>query len=457
LLAQEALGLNALFIYIHMKPIQVGVMGLGTVGTGVFNVLQRNQEEIKGRAGRGIEITMVSRRNTALALETVGQRAQVVADAREIIRNPDIDIVVELIGGYTLAKELVLEAIAAGKHVVTANKALLAVHGTEIFAAASARGVMVAFEAAVAGGIPIIKALREGLTANRIQWVAGIINGTTNFILSEMRDKGQPFDVALKDAQRLGYAEADPTFDIEGVDAAHKLTLMSAIAFGIPVQFDKAYIEGITKLETADIKYAEQLGYRIKLLGITKRTAKGVELRVHPTLIPAKRLIANVEGAMNAVVAHADAVGTTLYYGKGAGAEPTASAVIADLVDITRLHSADAAQRVPHLAFQPGAMSDTPVLAMGDVVTSYYLRLRVADEAGVLAKVTGILAETGISIDAVLQREADEISGEAGTQTDLIILTHDCTEAKMNSAIAQMQALQTVLAPITRIRKEELN
>jgi homoserine dehydrogenase len=315
----------------------------------------------------------------------------------------------------------------------------------------------VAFEAAVAGGIPIIKALREGLTANRIQWVAGIINGTTNFILSEMRDKGLAFDVALKDAQRLGYAEADPTFDIEGVDAAHKLTLMSAIAFGIPVQFDKAYIEGITKLETADIKYAEQLGYRIKLLGITKRTAKGVELRVHPTLIPAKRLIANVEGAMNAVVAHADAVGTTLYYGKGAGAEPTASAVIADLVDITRLHSADAAQRVPHLAFQPGAMSDTPVLAMGDVVTSYYLRLRVADEAGVLAKVTGILAETGISIDAVLQREADEISGEEGTQTDLIILTHDCTEAKMDSAIAQMQALPTVLAPITRIRKEGLN
>jgi homoserine dehydrogenase len=440
-----------------MKPIQVGIMGLGTVGSGVFNVLQRNQEEIKGRAGRGIEVTMVSRRNTVLALETVAQRAQVVADAREIIRNPDIDIVVELIGGYTLAKELVLEAIAAGKHVVTANKALLAVHGTEIFAAASAKGVMVAFEAAVAGGIPIIKALREGLTANRIQWVAGIINGTTNFILSEMRDKGLAFDVALKDAQRLGYAEADPTFDIEGVDAAHKLTLMSAIAFGIPVQFDKAYIEGITKLETADIKYAEQLGYRIKLLGITKRTAKGVELRVHPTLIPAKRLIANVEGAMNAVVAHADAVGTTLYYGKGAGAEPTASAVIADLVDITRLHSADAAQRVPHLAFQPGAMSDTPVLAMGDVVISYCLCLCVADEAGVLAKVTGILAETGISIDAVLQREADEISGEAGTQTDLIILTHDCTEAKMDAAIAQMQALPTVLAPITRIRKEELN
>jgi homoserine dehydrogenase len=315
---------------------------------------------------------------------------------------------------------------------------------------------MVAFEAAVAGGIPIIKALREGLTANRIQWIAGIINGTTNFILSEMRDKGLDFDVVLKEAQRLGYAEADPTFDIEGVDAAHKVTLMSAIAFGIPVQFDKAYVEGITKLGAADIKYAEQLGYRIKLLGITKRTAAGIELRVHPTLVPAKRLIANVEGAMNAVMAHGDAVGTTLYYGKGAGSEPTASAVIADLVDITRLHTADAAHRVPHLAFQPEAMSDTPILPMGDVVTSYYLRLRVADQAGVLARVTGILAENDISIDAVLQREADEVGGEGSTQTDVIILTHDCTEAKMDTALAQMQALQTVLADITRIRKEEL-
>ena len=431
-------------------------MGIGTVGSGVFNVLQRNQEEIKGRAGRGIEVTMVSRRNTALAQEIVGDKARVVADAREIIRNPDIDIVVELIGGYTLAKELVLEAIAAGKHVVTANKALLAVHGTEIFAAASAKGVMVAFEAAVAGGIPIIKALREGLTANRIQWIAGIINGTTNFILSEMRDKGLDFDVVLKEAQRLGYAEADPTFDIEGVDAAHKLMLMSAIAFGIPVQFDKAYVEGITKLGAADIKYAEQLGYRIKLLGITKRTAKGIELRVHPTLIPAKRLIANVEGAMNAVVVNGDAVGTTLYYGKGAGAEPTGSAVIADLVDIARLHTANAAQRVPHLAFQPQSMSDTPVLPMGDVVTSYYLRLRVADQTGVLAMVTGLLASADISIDAMLQREADEVSGEGGTQTDLIILTHDCQEARMDKALALMQALPTVLAPITRIRKEEL-
>jgi homoserine dehydrogenase len=341
--------------------------------------------------------------------------------------------------------------------VVTANKALLAVHGTEIFAAASAKGVMVAFEAAVAGGIPIIKALREGLTANRIQWIAGIINGTTNFILSEMRDKGLDFDVVLKEAQRLGYAEADPTFDIEGVDAAHKATLMSAIAFGIPVQFDKAYVEGITQLGAADLKYAEQLGYRIKLLGITKRTSQGVELRVHPSLVPAKRLIANVEGAMNAVMVQGDAVGTTLYYGKGAGSEPTASAVIADLVDITRLHTADPLHRVPHLAFQPDAMSDLAVLPMSEVVTSYYLRLRVADEAGVLAQVTGLLANAGISIDAVLQREADEVGGEGATSTDLIILTHDIREGVMNDVLAQMQALPTVLAPITRIRKEELN
>jgi homoserine dehydrogenase len=385
----------------------------------------------------------------------VGEGVQVVNDARAVIANPDIDIVIELIGGYGIAKALVLEAIAAGKHVVTANKALLAVHGTEIFSAASAKGVMVAFEAAVAGGIPIIKALREGLTANRIQWIAGIINGTTNFILSEMRSKGLDFDVVL------GYAEADPTFDIEGVDAAHKATIMSAIAFGIPVQFDKAYVEGITQLSAQDIKYAEQLGYRIKLLGITKRADKGVELRVHPSLVPSKRLIANVEGAMNAVVVQGDAVGTTLYYGKGAGSEPTASAVIADLVDIARLHTADPEHRVPHLAFQPNTLTDAmdalPVLPMSEVVTSYYLRLRVADQAGVLAKVTGILAGAGISIDAVLQREADEVGGEDSTQTDLIILTHDTREGTMDGAIAQMQALPTVLAPITRIRKEELN
>lgn len=440
-----------------MKPIQVGLLGIGTVGSGTFNVLQRNQEEIQRRAGRGIEITMVADLDVARAQSIVGPDVKVVNDARAVIANPEIDIVIELIGGYGIAKALVLEAIAAGKHVVTANKALLAVHGTEIFAAASAKGVMVAFEAAVAGGIPIIKALREGLTANRIQWIAGIINGTTNFILSEMRDKGLDFDVVLKEAQRLGYAEADPTFDIEGVDAAHKATLMSAIAFGIPVQFDKAYVEGITQLGAADIKYAEQLGYRIKLLGITKRTDKGVELRVHPSLVPAKRLIANVEGAMNAVVVHGDAVGTTLYYGKGAGSEPTASAVIADLVDITRLHTADPLHRVPHLAFQPDAMSDVAVLPMSEVVTSYYLRLRVADQAGVLAQVTGLLASAGVSIDAVLQREADEVGGEGATSTDLIILTHETREGTMNDVMAQMQALPSVLTPITRIRKEELN
>jgi homoserine dehydrogenase len=439
-----------------MKPIQVGLLGIGVVGSGTFNVLKRNQQEIQRRAGRGIEITMVADLDEARARAVVGPDVQVVNDARKLIANPDIDIVIELIGGYGIAKTLVLEAIAAGKHVVTANKALLAVHGTEIFASASSRGVMVAFEAAVAGGIPIIKALREGLTANRIEWIAGIINGTTNFILSEMRSKGLDFGVVLKEAQRLGYAEADPTFDIEGVDAAHKATIMSAIAFGIPVQFDKAYVEGITKLSAQDIKYAEQLGYRIKLLGIAKRRPEGIELRVHPSLVPSKRLIANVEGAMNAVVVQGDAVGTTLYYGKGAGSEPTASAVIADLVDIARLHTADSAHRVPHLAFQPGAMSDTPILPMADVVTSYYLRLRVADQAGVLAKVTGILAESGISIDAVLQREADEVGGADATQTDLIILTHDCVEAKMNAALGQMQALPTVLEPITRIRKEEL-
>ena len=439
-----------------MKSIQVGLLGAGTVGSGVFSVLQRNQSEIVRRAGRGIEIAMVADLDTARAHAAVGPAVKVVSDARAVIANSDIDIVIELIGGYGIAKQLVLEAIEAGKHVVTANKALLAVHGSEIFAAASRKGVMVGFEAAVAGGIPIIKSLREGLSANRIQWIAGIINGTTNFILSEMRDKGLDFDVVLKQAQALGYAEADPTFDIEGVDAAHKAALMSAMAFGVPVQFGKAYVEGITQLGAQDIKYAEQLGYRIKLLGITKKTDKGIELRVHPTLVPNKRLIANVEGAMNAVMVHGDAVGTTLYYGKGAGSEPTASAVIADLIDIARLHNAGSAQRVPHLAFQPDAMSNTPVLSMGEVVTSYYLRLKVADEAGVLANVTSILAKADISIDAVLQREADEVGGEGATQTDLIILTHDCVEAKMNEALGQMQVLKTVLATIVRIRKEEL-
>ena len=453
-----------------MNPIQVGLLGIGIVGSGTFSVLKRNQAEILRRAGRGIEITMVADLDVARAQALVGPQVRVVSDARAVIANPDIDIVIELIGGYGIARQLVMEAIAAGKHVVTANKALLAVHGTEIFAAAHAKGVIVAFEAAVAGGIPIIKALREGLTANSIQWIAGIINGTTNFILSEMRDKGLDFAVVLKEAQRLGYAEADPTFDIEGVDAAHKATIMSAIAFGIPVQFDKAYVEGITALTAQDIQYAGQLGYRIKLLGITKRSVdattgkvRGIELRVHPSLVPQKRLIANVEGAMNAVMVQGDAVGTTLYYGKGAGSEPTASAVIADLVDITRLHTADAAHRVPHLAFQPDAMSDLPVMPMSEIVTAYYLRLRVADQAGVLAKVTGILAEAGISIDAMLQREADEVGPAAAggvdpqvAQTDLIILTHDTREGTMNDALARMQSLPSVLQKITRIRKEEL-
>ncbi|HET9207530.1 MAG TPA: homoserine dehydrogenase [Burkholderiaceae bacterium] len=434
-------------------PIQVGLLGIGTVGSGTFKVLQRNQEEIQRRAGRGIRITAVADIDVARARSIVGDAAQVFDDAKRVIADPGIDIVVELIGGTKIAKTLVLDAIAAGKHVVTANKALLAVHGNEIFAAAHKKGVMIGFEAAVAGGIPIIKALREGLTANRLEWVAGIVNGTTNFILSEMRDKGLDFDTVLKEAQRLGYAEADPTFDIDGIDAAHKATIMCAIAFGVPMQFDKAHVEGIAALQATDIRYAEQLGYRIKLIAMARRNPQGIELRVHPTLVPAKRLIANVEGAMNAVVVQGDAVGTTLYYGKGAGSEPTASAVVADLVDITRLHTADPDHRVPHLAFQPDALSDTPILPMDEVTTAYYLRLRVADQTGVLSRITTILAEHDISIDAVLQRE----SAEGERQTDLIILTHDTREGRMNQAMATMQALPTVLAPIVRIRKEELN
>ena len=436
-----------------MKPIKVGLLGIGTVGSGTFNVLKRNQEEITRRAGRSIQITMVADLNTARAKELTNGECEVVSDANLVVNNPEIDIVIELIGGYGIAKDLVLKAIANGKHVVTANKALLATHGNEIFKAAQEKGVMVAFEAAVAGGIPIIKALREGLTANRIQWLAGIINGTTNFILSEMRDKGLDFDVVLKEAQRLGYAEADPTFDIEGVDAAHKATIMSAIAFGIPVQFDKAHVEGITKLQAVDIQYAEQLGYRIKLLGIAKRTPQGIELRVHPTLIPAKRLIANVEGAMNAVLVHGDAVGATLYYGKGAGSEPTASAVIADLVDITRLATADPEHRVPHLAFQPDAMNDIPILPMSEVTTSYYLRMQVADQPGVLADVTRILADSAISIDAMLQKEPAE--GE--TKADIIILTHQTQEKNVEAAIAKIEALSTVVGQVTKIRLEQLS
>jgi homoserine dehydrogenase len=442
-----------------IKPIQVGLLGIGTVGAGTFNVLARNQEEIQRRAGRPIRIVTVADLDQARARQIVGDAARIVGDARSVIADPQIDIVIELIGGYGIARQLVLEAIAAGKHVVTANKALLAVHGTEIFAAARAKGVVVAFEAAVAGGIPIIKALREGLTANRIEWIAGIINGTTNFILSEMRSKGLDFASVLKEAQRLGYAEADPTFDIEGIDAAHKASIMSAIAFGTPVQFAQAHVEGITNLQAADIAYAEQLGYRIKLLGITKRRIDvgGIELRVHPTLIPAQRLIANVEGAMNAVVVHGDAVGSTLYYGKGAGAEPTASAVIADLVDIARLHSADPGHHVPTLAFQASSLHSTPILPMAQVITSFYLRLQVADQAGVLARITGILAEHQISIDALLQRPHSEQGRAGAAHTDVIILTHDTLEGEMNRAMAQMQGLPTVLAPIVRLRKEDLS
>ena len=386
----------------NMKPINVGLLGFGTVGGGVFTVLQRNREEISRRAGRAIEIRRVATRTLGKAELAVNAGITVSEDLQAIVNDPEIDIVVELIGGIEPAKTLVLKAIENGKHVVTANKALLALHGNEIFAAAQKKGVMVAFEAAVAGGIPIIKAVREGLTANRIEWIAGIINGTTNFILSEMREKGLAFADVLKEAQRLGYAEADPTFDVEGIDAAHKLMILSAIGFGIPMQFDKAYTEGITKLTREDIRYAEELGYRVKLLGITKRTDHGVELRVHPTLIPEKRLIANVNGAMNAVVVKGDAVGPTLYYGAGAGAEPTASAVVADLVDVTRMHTADPHQRVPHLAFQPDQLSDLPILPMSEVRSAYYLRLRAMDKPGVLADVTKILGDRNISIDAMM-------------------------------------------------------
>jgi homoserine dehydrogenase len=435
-----------------VKPINVGLLGIGTVGGGTYSVLLRNQEEIIRRAGRGIVITMVADKDLERARRIVGDAAEITGDPSKIITHPGIDIVVELIGGTTLAKELILAAIAQGKHVVTANKALLATHGNEIFRAAQKKGVTVAFEAAVAGGVPIIKALREGLTANRIEWIAGIINGTSNFILSEMRDKGSGFGDVLKEAQRLGYAEADPTFDIDGTDAAHKLTIMAAIAFGIPMQFHKAYTEGISKLTREDIRYAEELGYRIKLLGITRRTPDGIELRVHPTLIPARRLIANVEGVMNAILVKGDAVGPTLYYGAGAGAEPTASAVVADLVDVTRMHTADPEHRVPHLAFQPDRMSDTPILPMDEVQTSYYLRLKVLDRPGVLADITRILADLSISIDAMVQKEPSE--GEE--QVDIIMLTHLCREKNINGAIRRIESLPVVAGSVTRIRLEEL-
>ena len=435
-----------------MKPISVGLLGIGTVGGGTWEVLRRNADEIQRRAGRAIRITRVADKALARARSIVGGKAIVTADAREVTRAPDVDIVVELIGGYGVAKELVLDAIAHGKQVVTANKALLATHGNEIFAAAQKKGVMVAFEAAVGGGIPIIKALREGLTANRIEWIAGIINGTSNFILSEMRDKGLPFAEVLAEAQRLGYAEADPTFDIEGIDAAHKLTILSALAFGIPMQFKKAYTEGISKLTREDIRYAEELGYRIKLLGITKRNSKGIELRVHPTLVPARRLIANVEGVMNAILVKGDAVGPTLYYGAGAGAQPTASAVVADLVDVTRLITADPGHRVPHLAFQPDRLSDTRVLPIGEVETAYYLRMRVLDRPGVLADITRILAQGSISIDAMVQKEP----GQGQKQVDIVLLTHVALEKNVAAALNKIEKLKTVVGKVTRIRCEEL-
>jgi homoserine dehydrogenase len=435
-----------------MKPVNIGLLGIGTVGLGTYRVLNRNQEEIQRRAGRHIRISMVADIDVERARSLVSSDCVVVSDGRQIIANPDIDIVVELIGGYGIAYELVMAAIESGKHVVTANKALLAVHGTEIFAAAHRKGVMVAFEASVAGGIPIIKALREGLTANRIEWIAGIINGTTNFILSQMREKNWSFQQALEMAQSLGYAEADPTFDIQGIDAAHKASIMAAIAFGVRMPFKSAYIEGITQLQSQDIRFAEQLGYRIKLLGIAKQTSDGIELRIHPCLVPAKSILANVEGAMNAVMVQADAVGTTLYYGKGAGSEPTASAVIADLVDITRLQTANPLNRVPHLAFQPQEIRDIPLLSIDKVLTAYYLRLGVADQAGVLASVTGILAEFNISIDAMLQQP----SHNKEESTELIILTHQCIESQMNAALEKIQALATVIEPVVRIRKEEL-
>ena len=436
-----------------MKAINVGLLGIGTVGGGTFSVLRRNREEIARRAGCTIAMKMVADKDLDRARALVGDQAIVTGDANDVVDSPDIDIVVELIGGTTIAKQLVLKAIANGKHVVTANKALLAQHGNEIFAAAQKQDVMVAFEGAVGGGIPIIKSLREGLTANRIEWIAGIINGTSNFILSEMREKGAGFQDVLKDAQRLGYAEADPTFDIEGVDAAHKLTIMAAIGFGIPTQFPAVYIEGISRLTREDIQYAEELGYRIKLLGIAKRKPGGIELRVHPTLIPARRLIANVEGVMNAILVQGDVVGQTMYYGAGAGSEPTASAVIADLVDVARMLTADPEHRVPHLAFQPDQLSNVPILPIGEVETAYYLRLRVLDRTGVLADITRILADLDISIDAMVQKEPH--AGEE--EVDIIMLTHQTVEKRVNAAIAKIETLPVVSGKVTRIRLEELD
>ncbi len=436
-----------------MKPINVGLLGIGTVGGGAFTVLRRNQTEIGRRAGCAITMTMVADKDLDKLRAIVGEQALVTGDALEVVNSKDIDIVVELIGGTGIARELVLKAIENGKHVVTANKAMLAQHGNEIFAAAQKHNVMVAFEAAVGGGIPIIKSLREGLSANRIEWIAGIINGTSNFILSEMREKGASFNAVLKEAQRLGYAESDPTFDIEGVDAAHKLTIMAAIGFGIPMQFGAAYIEGISKLTREDLRYAEELGYRIKLLGIAKRRDQGIELRVHPTLIPARRLIANVEGVMNAILVKGDAAGQTMYYGAGAGAEPTASAVVADLVDVARMMTADPEHRVPHLAFQPGQLASTPILPIAEVETAYYFRMRVHDKRGALADITRLLADSGISIDAMVQKEPH--AGEK--QVDIVMLTHLTVEKHVDAALAKIEALPVVTGKVTRIRLEQLD
>ena len=435
-----------------MKQLNVGLLGIGTVGGGTYTVLTRNAEEITRRTGVAIKVVQVADKNIELAKKVTGGNVDITDDAFATVSDPNVDVVVELIGGYNLSKQLVLKAIENGKHVVTANKALLALHGNEIFAAAQAKGVIVAFEAAVAGGIPIIKALREGLGANKIEWVAGIINGTTNFILTEMREKGLAFADVLGEAQRLGYAEADPTFDVEGIDAAHKLTIMSAIAFGMPMKFEQAYTEGITKLQQTDIKYAEELGYRVKLLGITKRTEQGVELRVHPTLISEKRLIANVNGAMNAVVVKGDAVGPTLYYGAGAGAEPTASAVVADLMDVARLQNVSTENRVPYLAFQPNSVADLPILPISEINSAYYLRLRANDKPGVLAGVTKILADCNISIDAMLQKEPDDNETEA----DIVILTHVTVEKNMDAAIAAIEALPAIVGNLVKIRMEQL-
>ena len=436
-----------------MKQLNVGLLGIDTVGGGVYTVLKRNAEEIMRRTGCTIKIVQVADKNIALAKKVAGSDVAITDDAFAVVSNPEVDVVIELIGGYGIAKELMLKAIANGKHVVTANKALLALHGNEIFGAAQKAGVIVAFEAAVAGGIPIIKALREGLGANKIEWIAGIINGTTNFILTEMREKGLTYQDVIGEAQRLGYAEADPTFDVEGIDAAHKLTIMAAIAFGMPMKFSEAYTEGITKLQQTDIKYAEELGYRVKLLGITKHTEKGVELRVHPTLIPEKRLIANVNGAMNAVIVKGDAVGPTMYYGAGAGAEPTASAVVADLMDVARLSNASVEQRVPYLAFQPNSVADFPILPISETSSAYYLRLRVSDKPGVLAGVTKILADKNISIDAMLQKEP----ADNETEADIVILTHITLEANMDAAIGQIEVLPAIVGKVIKIRMEELN